>query len=140
MRFPSRIDLWLLLVLAGSALVVLWALGRTLLQGDATAIAISLVGILVGAGLPLWILLDTRYEIADGHLLVRCGPLRRRIALDQIRSVKPSRSMVSSPALSLDRVSIAHGRSGAVLISPKDKAGFIAALQQQAPGVQVLHS
>lgn len=69
---------------------------------------------------------------------MRCGPFRTRIALDQVRSVKPSRSLASAPALSLDRLAIAYGRFGTVLISPRNKAGFIAALRQQAPGVQIL--
>lgn len=140
MRFASKVDFWLVLVLGGAAVAVLWSLRHTLARPDAFAVGVALVVLALGVGLPLWMLVGTHYELADGQLRVRCGPFRTRIALDQIRSVKPSRSLASSPALSLDRLAIAHGRFGTVLISPKDKAGFIAALQQQAPGVQVLHS
>lgn len=140
MRFASRIDSWLVLVLGGTAVAVLWGLRHVLARPDAAAVGVALVVIALGVGLPLWLLASTWYELADGHLLVRCGPFRTRIALDQIRSVKPSRSLASAPALSLDRLAIAYGRFGTVLISPRDKAGFIAALRQQAPGVQILSS
>src|SRR6218665_2262965 len=145
MRFASKVDLWLALVLGGTAVAVLWSLRHTLARPDAFTVGVALVVLVLvvlvlGVGLPFWLLVGTHYELADGQLRVCCGPFRTQIALDQIRSVKPSRSLASSPALSLDRLAIAYGRFGTVLISPKDKTGFIAALQQQAPGVQVLHS
>ena len=125
MRFSSKIDLWLVLVLGGATAATLWGLRQVLAEPDAFAVGVALVVAALGVGLLLW-------------LLVRCGPFRTRIALDQIRSVKPSRSLASAPALSLDRLAVAYGRVGSVLISPKDKAGLIAALRQQAPGAQIL--
>ena len=125
MRFSSKIDLWLVLVLGGATAATLWGLRQVLAEPDAFAVGVAFVVAALGVGLLLW-------------LLVRCGPFRTRIALDQIRSVKPSRSLASAPALSLDRLAVAYGRVGSVLISPKDKAGLIAALRQQAPGAQIL--
>ena len=126
MRFSSKIDLWLVLVLGGATAATLWGLRQVLAEPDAFAVGVAFVVAALGVGLLLW-------------LLVRCGPFRTRIALDQIRSVKPSRSLASSPALSLDRLAIAYGRFGTVLVSPKDQAGFIAALRQQAPGAQIVY-
>lgn len=139
MRFSSKIDLWLVLALGGAGVALLWGLRQVLAEPDAFAVGVAFVVAALGVGLPLWLLVGTSYELADGCLLVRCGPFRTRIALDQIRSVKPSRSLASSPALSLDRLAIAYGRFGTVLVSPKDKAGFIAALRQQAPGAQIVY-
>ena len=126
MRFSSKIDLWLVLVLGGATAATLWGLRQVLAEPDAFAVGVAFVVAALGVGLLLW-------------LLVRCGPFRTRIALDQIRSVKPSRSLASAPALSLDRLAVAYGRVGSVLISPKDKAGLIAALRQQAPGAQIVY-
>ncbi|HRP29219.1 MAG TPA: PH domain-containing protein [Burkholderiaceae bacterium] len=140
MRFASKIDLWLVLVLGGAAVATLWVLQEALVRPDAFTVGVALAVAVPGVVPAIWLLASTWYELADGHLLVRCGPFRTRIALDQIRSVKPSRSLASAPALSLDRLAIAYGRFGTVLISPRDKAGFIAALRQQAPGVQILSS
>jgi hypothetical protein len=138
MRFASKIDLWLVLALGSAAVAVLWSLWYTLAGLDAFTVGAALIAAALSLGLPLWLLAGTYYELAGGQLLVRCGPFRTRIALDQVRSVKPSRSLASAPALSLDRLAIAYGRFGTVLISPRNKAGFIAALRQQAPGVQIL--
>ena len=53
-----------------------------------------------------------------------------------IAGVRPTRSALSSPALSLDRLRIDHGAGGrrTVLVSPADRAGFVQALQLP-PGV-----
>ena len=65
------------------------------------------------------------YEIRDTDLLVRSGPFRWKINLEDIRSIQPSHSLISSPALSLDRLEIRYGSGQVILISPKDHAAFI---------------
>ncbi|RZJ55116.1 MAG: hypothetical protein EON49_21085, partial [Acidovorax sp.] len=87
--------------------------------------------------LPLWLLLDTSYTLTAEELLVRSGPLRWRIALGDVREVLPSRSWVSSPALSLDRLRIRYGQGRSILISPREKQRFIDALRERCPSVLV---
>ena len=52
-------------------------------------IALLPVTLLLGAGLPLWILLGTRYEHSSGRLLVCCGPFRWTVPLKEIRDHGP---------------------------------------------------
>jgi membrane protein YdbS with pleckstrin-like domain len=75
-----------------------------------------------------------RYGITDEEIVVRHGVVRQRIPLAKIREVYPTRSPVSSPALSLDRLHIQFGDGffKAAMISPADKDGFLQELARKA--------
>jgi carbon starvation protein CstA len=138
--FVSRIDFWLLalVVLAGmaAAAAAVAAVPRTGDSGNSWGLLLTL-GPLVAFGLilPAWLVLDTRYTLTAHELLIRSGPLRWRIALNEVRELSPSRSWISSPALSLDRLRIRYGAARSILVSPRDKQGFIDTLRQRAPAV-----
>ena len=127
-RFPSKIDSWLMIVIAavvlGQVVVVAFAIVET--PGASTAIwgvgSVLLVAVLIGS-----ILRYTYYEIGAESLRIVTGPFRWKIALDSITALEPSRSALSSPALSLDRLCIRYGKRR-VLVSPADKRGFAKAL------------
>jgi len=54
--------------------------------------------------------------------------------LTEIHSVESSKSVLSSPALSSDRLEIFYGKGKRILISPADREGFIAAINQSNSG------
>jgi hypothetical protein len=58
------------------------------------------------------------------ELFVRCGPFRFRIKRYSIHIISPSRSIVSNPALSMERLAIHYGDERVMLVSTRDKAGF----------------
>ena len=137
MRFSSRIDFWLWAVLVftlGAGAFALWSAG---LRGSAAAVTTTLVACALAPALLLWLAWATHYELVEHDLLVRSGPFRWRVPLAQIRSVVPSRSVVSAPALSLDRLRIDYGRASSILISPRDKLRFLSELQRRCPGIDV---
>lgn len=129
MVFRSRIDAWLLVVLTTSAAAVLAAALHVINAGVGWFLPLLLV--LVGVGLPIWLLASTKYTIAQETLTVQSGPFVWRIKLMDVVEVTETRSAISSPALSLDRIAIKY-KSGkfsrSVLVSPKDKTGFIHAI------------
>jgi len=72
------------------------------------------------------------YTLRDEELLIRCGPFRQRIPLAKIDRVRPSRNPLSSPAASLDRLSIKWNEERKhVLISPVDKMEFMNAIDRR---------
>lgn len=74
------------------------------------------------------------YTIRDEELLIRCGPFRQRLPLASIDRVRPSRNPLSSPAASLDRLSIQwNDERKRVLISPVDKMEFMNTLGSSCP-------
>jgi hypothetical protein len=123
--YRSKVDAWIGLILTGLIIASLSLTFRELRAGTPLAAAPVVAALLLGIGLPLWVLLGTRYALTDQHLSIRSGPFRWRIRLDDIRGVTPTRSLVSGPALSLDRLRIDHGRRGSVLISPSDREAFL---------------
>lgn len=126
----SKVDAWLVLVTAltvATSAIAAWVMIR---EGGVPAVVMVPVTLLLGAGLPLWVLRGTRYELTPGRLLIRCGPFRWTVPLKEIRAVEPTRNPLSSPALSLDRLRIDYGRGSSVMISPRDKARFLAELDR----------
>lgn len=78
---------------------------------------------------------STRYKI-DGNLL-RIYVLvfqYKPIDITTITKIKETNNPLSAPATSIDRLGITHSK-GYMLVSPKDKAGFIAALQHINPDI-----
>ena len=97
---------------------------------------LSGVGLLT-LGLPVWLLLDTSYTVTADELQVRSGPFRWQIKLSEVKQISPSRSWLSSPALSLDRVRVQFGAARSVLVSPREKQQFVDCLRQRCPSVLV---
>jgi hypothetical protein len=87
----------------------------------------------VVAAIVVWVVLSTYYEFQGDALMAHSGPFSWRIALKDICAVRESSSLRSGPALSLDRLEISYLRGRVLLISPADKAGFLAVLHRHAP-------
>jgi hypothetical protein len=134
--YPSKRDWWLTAIIWGgvaSMLAPALALGQAAPPiGGWVWLAAGIP--IAGAGFMLWVLYGTVYTFAGDLLVIRCGPFRFRVTLTEVRSVEPTRSPLSSPACSLDRLLIRHG-SRQIMVSPADKAGFLAELQMRCPQV-----
>jgi uncharacterized membrane protein YdbT with pleckstrin-like domain len=127
MRVKSKIDLWIAIVIWAGIVIMA---GTILTQSDQTVVAYA-VGLPVIVFL-LWIYYGTYYELRDEYLYCRCGPFSEKIAYPKIKSVRLSQSMLSSMALSLDRIEIKqHGKGfflGTTYISPENRDQFMAEL------------
>jgi hypothetical protein len=121
----SKVDTWLILVAALAAGASVGVAVALLREGGVPVVVMVPVVVVLGAGLPLWTLFGTCYELTPGRLRIRCGPFRWTVPLNEIRAVTPTRNPLSSPALSLDRLRIDYGRGSSVMISPRDQARFL---------------
>ncbi len=128
-RFKSKIDPGILLVIIAMVimdfvLIVALAMesgspaGRT----GAILVCIALMALLSSLAL------RTYYAVDKNVLRVVSGPFRWKIPIDQITSVTPTRTVLSSPAMSLDRLKIEYGKLRPMIVSPADKKGFLRAL------------
>ena len=137
MRFVSKKDWWLGLILLASVLVC-WLAPLSEMPGETGEFPtfwFGLAGLLTGfIG---WIWFGTYYRLDDSSLVARCGPFRWRVELSDIRAVRRSRSPVSAPALSMDRLEILGGSALPLLVSPLDHAAFIEELRRVAPHVEL---
>ncbi len=141
--FPSKRDWWIVGLIWASVVVSVVGGLIPLMLGEISRIDIVLGSVfLIGIdGLMLWVLYGTGYTVTPDRLLIRCGPFSFRLLLNTIESISPSRSLWSSPACSLDRLMIVYGVSRQrILVSPKDKVGFLRAIVKQCPSLINLHN
>lgn len=123
MKFKSKKDLWLGLILWGA---MIFGLVATIMDGGWLVIIIMVVStILVGV---LWFTIA--YYIEEDILKIKVGPFTSKIPIKDIKSIKNTRNPLSSAALSLDRIHISYGHHRMALISPKDKEKFIEELSK----------
>lgn len=89
----------------------------------------------------IYMFLNTFYRIEGMTLHIKCGLLFRQVvAIDKIRRISETNTLISSPATSLDRLEIRFEdgkKFGTVVISPKDKVGFIRKLLELNPEIEV---
>lgn len=128
MVFRSAVDWWFYAVIVASAVVVAVAVFPMLKSGQVGQVVVAVVIALVALGLPVWLLMSTYYRVDAGLLEVRSGPFRWTIPVSEIAEVRKSRSVLSSPALSLDRMEIKYSRGQSILLSPRDRGGFLNAI------------
>jgi hypothetical protein len=93
----------------------------------------TLIPLMLAVLLFVWIVAGTWYAFEGASLVVRCGPFRWRVPLEQIYAVHESNSVRSGPALSMQRLEIRYADQRRMLISPRDQAGFLRELRHQAP-------
>ena len=69
---------------------------------------------------------STTYTIENECLKIKCGILyNKSVSIKEIKTISETNSLLSSPALSLDRLAISFGKYDCVIISPKQKKEFI---------------
>ena len=81
---------------------------------------------------------NTYYAIStDGTLRVKCGMFfNTKLAISSITRVENTQTVLSAPALSTDRIEIFYNKFDSVIISPENKAAFVAELQKINPDIR----
>ena len=131
MTFKSAIDLWLLVIVVMVLIISLGVSVRLVLQRSPAGY-LRVIGVLaVGIGLPLWLLYTTQYLVKDEVLKIQSGPFKWTIPITSISQVVETTNPLSSPALSLRRLEITYGESKTIMVSPKDREGFLEAIGQR---------
>lgn len=130
-RFPSKVDPWLfvLLVVIVSGLFLLLVTALITDMEMPARIVLALAS-LFGIGVIVPTLVRTHYTVGDDKLKIVSGPFRWTIALSDITHAEETRSPLSSPALSLDRIRVTYGKNRHIMVSPDDKTGFLRAIGQ----------
>ena len=131
-RYNSKIGygilLFLIIVLGGISILMIY-----------NKIWIGLLIILLVIGFVGYILLTTYYLITDKKLKIKSGfMVNITVPIDLIREISETSNPLSSPANSLDRLEIKYRSNEIILISPKDKAGFINQLIKINPNIELI--
>jgi hypothetical protein len=129
--YKSKIDIGLMLPI----FIVLFGVG--VLMGFMRAWA-GIAIILLLLTFAIYVLLTTQYKIIGKTLRIKSGIfVNKAISIDTIRMITETNSTLSSPANSLDRIELRYNKFEKIIISPKDKDGFIKKLFEINPGIEV---
>lgn len=132
--YRSKIDCWLAVLIP--ALTILPAL-PLVISGEDIWVVVLLVFI---AALELAVVTGFRYVIDGSKLIVKALYVINSGTYDigNIVEITPTRTILSSPAASLDRIAISLSNSRTPLvISPIDKEAFISTLTAINPDIRV---
>jgi hypothetical protein len=99
------------------------------------------VGVLVNTiifAIIMHLFFSIRYEIEEQILTIKASFYTYpKIDIQKIKIIDLSNSWQSSPAASLDRISLQCGKQGTFTVSPKDKQAFIDHLLQINPNITI---
>ena len=126
MRFESKRDAWLYAFMIGVPLVMFVVL-------KAPPFAYVVLVVVEGVIIPTT-LRSTYYVIETDTLVIRSSGLTWRVPIRAITQITPTRSVASSPALSLDRLRIDYGGKS-ILVSPENANAFVDALRAINPAI-----
>lgn len=129
--FKSKIDWWFGLLLVYPIFMSV----KSMLLGE----WVGLLGLSIVVVLILFFSKTTRYIINDNQLIVKSTwVVYERIDISKITKIEKTNSILSSPALSLDRIRIRYNKYDEVLISPKVKKEFIDELLKVNPTIEII--
>ncbi len=119
--------LFIVLVLGGTSIVMIYQ----------KAWSGFFINILLG-GFIVHLFQNTYYTIKGNVLIVKSGfIINRSIDIHSITKISKTNNLISAPAVSLDRLLVNFGKANCVIISPKDKLGFIDHLKTINPKIEL---
>ncbi len=132
--YKSKISYGLLLVIF---LVFYGPLVPDLINKELNSKMLMTIGLLtLFFALILHMFFKTRYIIDDNKLKIKCGLIPYKpIDIATIKEIARTKSIISSPAPSFDRIVIKYGKYDEIIISPKDKQNFVKDLLRINPKI-----
>jgi hypothetical protein len=143
MIYQTKKDRWLVLIVAsGGVMLLVQVINLIMVNGfHYTETWILFVVSMGYFGILILLAYPVHYEITTTTLEIRSGILLHyKIPLSSIVLVVPTRSPLSSPAWSLDRLKIDYVKNSkkrVIMISPKDKKTFLLELAERTPSLKL---
>ncbi|GGE70421.1 PH domain-containing protein [Priestia taiwanensis] len=128
MVFYSKFDRWLMVMNIIVLLAAALGIGVSLLAiQEALWLRLVVVVVLLLAMYFCFRVFTLRYIVQDDTLSIMFL-YEEKINIYSITSIRATNDIISSPAMSTDRIEISFGEKKSILLSPKDKKAFIDAL------------
>ncbi len=139
-RFLSTKNTFTISILWGIVLFLIVMLAINYEKGNDPIIPMIIVALV--AVFVLWVLLDTRYVIKNNFLLYRSGPIRGRVDISKIKSIKRYSGLnvpvMLKPALDTNGFIITYNAFDDLFISPIQSDIFIAEMKKINPQIEVI--
>ena len=130
-KYKSKIDLWLIIILT---LVFGGIVIFSIIKKEWIGFIIAIIPTIF-----IWNMFrSTYYIVTEEELIIRCGIFYKLvIKITDIRKISESNDLISSPALSIDRLEILYNRFDTILISPKKKYEFLQSIETLKPDIEI---
>lgn len=127
--YQSKISIWIVAIMAAAFTVGLY--GAYMAHDYINLGVLAFITLFV-----IYLFATTRYIVNGNLLQVKSGFIvnKKKIEITTISKIEETYNPVSSPAASLDRLEVTY-TGGSVIISPKDKRGFVAHMQSIKPDI-----
>ncbi len=139
-RFLSTKNTFTIIILWGIVLFFIVMLVLNFTKGNVPVIPMIIISLVTA--FVLWVLLDTRYVIKNDFLLYRSGPIRGRVAISKIKSIKRYSGLnvpvMLKPALDTKGFIITYNAFDDLFISPIQSDIFIAEMKKINPQIEVI--
>ena len=139
-RFLSTKNTFTIVILWGIVLFFIVMLALNYEKGNFPVIPMIIISLVTG--FVLWVLLDTRYVIKNNFLLYRSGPIRGRIDITKIKSIKRFSGLnvpvMLKPALDTKGFIVTYNQFDDLFISPKMSDVFIEEIKKINPQIEVI--
>jgi Bacterial PH domain len=139
-RFLSTKNTFTIAILWGIVLFFIVMLVLNYEKGNFPIIPMIIISLVTG--FVLWVLLDTRYVIKNNFLLYRSGPIRGRVDITKIKSIKRFSGLnvpvMLKPALDTKGFIVTYNKFDDLFISPKMSDVFIEEIKKINPQIEVI--
>lgn len=133
--YPSKISYGLLLFILLIFLLPFFISGKHVV-GFNTPFIITFLTLTCSFGFILHLFFTTKYIINNEILQIKSGILiNNKVNIKTIKSIQKTKSILSSPAASFDRILIKYNKYDEVIISPKNKLEFVNDLKIINPNI-----
>lgn len=131
MKYKPKKDLWYgLLFLPFSFIFLLLGLVYPFFETNVIAIIINAVAFIPISIMLLWCWFGTSYVIYEEELLIKNGPFRKRIHINEIKFIeKNSNPLLSGAALTFKNYAIQYKPYKTAIIAPEEIESFVEVLQ-----------
>lgn len=86
-------------------------------------------------GLLIWLWFGTNYRVENEYIEIKHGPFREKLPIQDINHISKKKSVLTTPALAIDRVLLKYGTYGEIMVSPKNEKEFIDLLLNKNPRI-----
>jgi|SRR5690625_523575 len=135
--FISKKDTFYTFAIWGAIVVVfLTMFFPTFLTFSMSNFVLLILGLIITVWL-IWIWFSTGYLVENNTLIIKAGPFKQTIDIQEFRKITKEKSMLTSGALSIDRLQIQYGNYKYIGISPKKEDEFIKLLRSKNLEIQI---
>jgi len=131
MKIQAQRDHWINI---GFIFIIIVMISSVMMVIQEERVMLSLL-VIPCIGLLLWIYFGTFYEFKDEYLYCKSGPFTEKIHYDSIKSLKLCENLMSSMALSRQRIEIKQHKknyiTGTTYISPVNREDFLVELKRR---------